>query len=35
MSTKIFQEAFLGVIRIKINSWFRKYPHRGETTKLT
>ena len=26
MSTKIFQEAFLGVIRIKINSWFRKYP---------
>jgi len=27
MSTKIFQEAFLGVIRIKINSWFRKYPN--------
>ncbi len=26
MSTRIFREAFLGVIQIKINSWFRKYP---------
>jgi dolichol-phosphate mannosyltransferase len=26
MSTKIFQEAVLGVIRIKVDSWFRKYP---------
>jgi dolichol-phosphate mannosyltransferase len=26
MSTKIFREAFLGVIELKINSWFRKYP---------
>jgi dolichol-phosphate mannosyltransferase len=26
MSTKIFREAFLGVIQLKINSWFRKYP---------
>lgn len=25
MSTKIFREAFLGVIQLKINSWFRKY----------
>lgn len=25
MSTKIFKEAFLGVIQLKINSWFRKY----------
>ncbi len=25
MSTKIFREAFLGVIQMKINSWFRKY----------
>ncbi|WP_026898356.1 polyprenol monophosphomannose synthase [Daejeonella oryzae] len=25
MSTHIFREAFLGVIQIKINSWFRKY----------
>lgn len=25
MSTKIFREAFLGVIELKINSWFRKY----------
>lgn len=27
MSTKIFREAFLGVIELKINSWFRKYPN--------
>lgn len=25
MSTKIFREAFLGVIQIKMNSWFRTY----------
>lgn len=25
MSTKIFREAFLGVLQIKINSWFRNY----------
>lgn len=25
MSTKIFREAFLGVIQMKINSWFRAY----------
>ncbi len=29
MSTRIFREAFLGVIQIKINSWFRKYPKPG------
>lgn len=26
MSTRIFREAFLGVIQMKINSWFKKYP---------
>jgi dolichol-phosphate mannosyltransferase len=26
MSTHIFREAFLGVIQMKISSWFRKYP---------
>src|SRR5690606_22550376 len=26
MSTKIFREAFLGVIQMKVSSWFRKYP---------
>ena len=25
MSTRIFREAFFGVIQLKINSWFRKY----------
>jgi dolichol-phosphate mannosyltransferase len=25
MSTSIFREAFLGVLQLKINSWFRKY----------
>lgn len=25
MSTKIFREAFLGVIQMKVSSWFRKY----------
>jgi dolichol-phosphate mannosyltransferase len=28
MSTRIFREAFLGVIEMKINSWFKKYPGR-------
>lgn len=27
MSTKIFREAFLGVIQMKLNSLLRKYPH--------
>lgn len=26
MSTRIFREAFLGVIQMKVCSWFRKYP---------
>jgi len=26
MSPRIFREAFLGVIQMKINSWFKKYP---------
>lgn len=30
MSTRIFREAFLGVIQLKMNSWFRNYP-RPET----
>jgi dolichol-phosphate mannosyltransferase len=30
MSTKIFREAVLGVIRIKVDSWFRKYPKKEE-----
>ena len=25
MSTRIFREAFLGVIQMKVNSWFRSY----------
>jgi dolichol-phosphate mannosyltransferase len=25
MSTSIFREAFLGVIQLKISSWFRNY----------
>jgi dolichol-phosphate mannosyltransferase len=29
MSGGIFSEAFLGVIQLKINSWFRKYPKQG------
>ena len=33
MSTKIFQEAVLGVIRIKVDSWFRKYPKKEEVLK--
>ena len=31
MSTRIFREAFLGVIQLKINSWFRKYKLKGES----
>ena len=31
MSTKIFREAVLGVIRIKVDSWFRKYPNKQES----
>jgi dolichol-phosphate mannosyltransferase len=27
MSTRIFREAFLGVIQMKFNSLFKKYPH--------
>ena len=30
MSGGIFSEALLGVIRLKISSWFRKYPKKGE-----
>lgn len=29
MSGGIFSEALLGVIRLKISSWFRKYPRKG------
>ncbi|MES2830115.1 MAG: polyprenol monophosphomannose synthase [Bacteroidota bacterium] len=29
MSTRIFREAFLGVIQMKISSWFRKYDRRA------
>lgn len=29
MSTKIFKEAFFGVIQMKVKSWFRKYPKAG------
>ena len=29
MNTSIFGEAVFGVIRLKINSWFRKYPKQG------
>ncbi len=29
MSGGIFSEALLGVIRLKISSWFRKYPQKG------
>jgi dolichol-phosphate mannosyltransferase len=28
MSGGIFSEAFFGVIRLKISSWFRKYPQK-------
>lgn len=31
MSTKIFREAFLGVIQMKINSFFRKYPAKQDS----
>ena len=33
MSTKIFREAFLGVIQMKINSWFRSYERKAESRK--
>ncbi|MFD2163272.1 polyprenol monophosphomannose synthase [Paradesertivirga mongoliensis] len=33
MSTKIFREAFLGVIQLTINSWFRKYAKPTESPK--
>lgn len=33
MSTRIFREAFIGVIQMKINSWFRKYEKHPETPK--
>ncbi|MCX2430670.1 polyprenol monophosphomannose synthase [Pedobacter sp. GR22-10] len=29
MSTRIFREAFLGVIQMKVNSWFRDYKRKG------
>ena len=29
MSGGIFSEALLGVIRLKVNSWFRKYPKKS------
>ncbi|MBC7915763.1 MAG: polyprenol monophosphomannose synthase [Pyrinomonadaceae bacterium] len=31
MSTRIFREAFLGVIQLKVNSWFRKYNRSGRS----
>ncbi|WP_129713938.1 polyprenol monophosphomannose synthase [Pedobacter sp. SYP-B3415] len=30
MSTRIFREAFFGVIQMKINSWFRSYRRKGQ-----
>jgi len=30
MSTRIFREAFLGVIQMKVSSWFRDYKRKGE-----
>lgn len=30
MSTRIFREAFLGVIQMKVNSWFRNYTRKSE-----
>ena len=30
MNTGIFSEAFLGVLQLKIGSWFRKYPARNQ-----
>jgi dolichol-phosphate mannosyltransferase len=29
MSGGIFSEALLGVVKLKINSWFRKYPKKN------
>lgn len=34
MSTKIFKEAFLGVIKMKMSSWVRKYPKHNAAPKL-
>jgi dolichol-phosphate mannosyltransferase len=34
MSTRIFREAFLGVIQMKVNSWFRRYERKAQSTKL-
>jgi len=31
MSTRIFREAFFGVIQMKMNSWFRKYARKADT----
>ena len=31
MNTRIFREAFIGVINMKIKSWFRKYPAISQT----
>jgi dolichol-phosphate mannosyltransferase len=31
MSTRIFREAFFGVIQMKVKSWFRKYERRGKS----
>lgn len=35
MSTRIFREAFLGVIQMKVWSWFRKYDRPSEDKRLT
>ena len=29
MSTRIFREAFFGVIQMKVGSWFRKYQQKN------
>ena len=34
MSTRIFREAFFGVIQMKMNSWFRNYKRGTETSTL-
>ncbi len=35
MSGGIFSEALLGVIRLKISSWFRKYPQKKEEVQIS
>ena len=30
MNSSIFGEAFFGVIQLKLNSWFRKYPQKAQ-----